>query len=354
MQLKNHLLILLLSVLVGTSTFGQDFHYTQNFFTPLDVNPALAGAFNGSYRLNGVYRDQYRGAAEKVFSGFTFNIDAPIIRGIRKQDWVGIGVRYNQDQAGSANQKMTYFGLGASYHLALDKKQTSILSLGAQYGTGGITYGIQTDNAFGSFLAVGQLSTAAEQFNMPSGGSGGGGGGGIPNIEGGSLNDLSVGVLYNAKNPKSGNDLKIGLAVEGILAPRRGAVGNGDRKGIGINAFGSYDYVFTRRSSLTAGAYLYTQKQNNALNISGILNHKIKPGDEMTLHAGLGVRNIRAGLVYLGATIKGIRVGLGYDIDLGASTPATGGHKSIELGVSYLGKIFKKPVPKPIIYCPRL
>jgi len=310
MQLKNYLLIVLLSTLVGSSTFGQDFHYTQNFFTPLDVNPALAGAFNGSYRINGVYRDQFRGAAERAFSGFTFNIDAPIIRGIRKQDWVGIGIRYNQDQSGFTDQKMTYFGLGASYHLALDKKQTSIVSLGAQYGTGGITYAIQDNSSFGSFLAVGQLSVAAEQFNMPSGG--GGGGGGTPSLEGGSLNDLSVGLLYNSKNPKSENDLKIGLAVEGILAPNRADIGR-DNKGIGINAFGSYDYAFTKRSSLTSGIYLYTQKSSNAVNISGILNHRLKPGDEMTLHAGLGVRNVRAGLVFLGATIKGIRVGLGYD-----------------------------------------
>ena len=61
--------------------------------SPLGVNPALAGAYNGSYRINGIYRDQYRGAATNPFGGFSLNIDAPIIRGIRKQDWIGVGLR---------------------------------------------------------------------------------------------------------------------------------------------------------------------------------------------------------------------------------------------------------------------
>lgn len=352
MKLKNIFLIGILSIAFSVSSFGQNFHYTQYFFSPLGVNPALAGAYNGSYRINGILRDQYRGSAEKAFTGFTLNVDAPIIRGFRKQDWVGIGLRMNQDESGTSGQKMNYFGLGAAYHLSLNKKQTSIVSLGAQYGTGGIVYSIQDNENFGSFLATGQLSDQAQMFNTPAGG-GGGGGGGSPSIEGGSLNDLTVGLLYNVKNPKANTDLKIGLSVEGILNPNRGKTAI-DKKGIGLNAFGSYEFEMTRRASLTSGIYFYSLKKANAININSILNYKIRPEDKFTLHAGLGLRGIRSGLIFLGATVKGIRVGLGYDLDISSATVATGGHKSVEVGVSYLGKIFKKPKPKPIIYCPRL
>ena len=173
------------------------------------------------------------------------------------------------------------------------------------------------------------------------------------NIDGGSLNDLTVGVLYNQRNPKSKSDFKIGLSVEGILNPNRVRTGV-DRKGIGLNVFTSYENTINKRTSLTSGAYYYSNKQNSAVIINSIANYKMKPGDELTLHGGLGVRNVRAALLFLGVTIKGIRVGLAYDLDIGTSTTATNSHKSIELGVSYTGVIYKKPKVKPIIYCPRL
>lgn len=360
MHFKNFILVGLLSMIFSMSAFAQDFHYTQYFHSPLGVNPALAGAFNGSYRINGVVRDQYRGSANKAFTGFSLNVDAPVIRGIRKQDWVGIGLRLEQGSAGNAGQKINLYGLGASYHLSLDKKQTQILSLGVQYGTGGYTYkGNQLDaNAFGSGLVYGQsgLSMQAEEFQATGAPTTGGTspGGDI----GGSLSDLTVGFLYSTKNVRNGTDFKIGIAVEGILNPDRSAnlpsARATDKKGIGINAFSSYEFEITKRASLTSGIYYYTNKKASAVNVNSIMNYKMKPGNALTLHAGLGLRNVRAGLIYLGTTLKGIRVGLAYDLDISSATTASNGHGGIELAVSYIGKIFKKPKPKPIIYCPRL
>ncbi len=335
-------------VWLATMVYGQDFHYTQYFHSPLGVNPALTGAFYGSYRINGIYRDQYRGSAYKPFSGFSINVDAPIIRGLRKQDWVGVGLRMEQNKAGALGQKLNYYAMGASYHYSLDKKQTSILSLGAQYGTGGYSYDIPPDDAFASQI-TGNPSEQATSFGTPSGG----GGSSNPSIKGGDLNDLAVGLLYNLRNPKTGGDIKLGFAVEGILNPNRGRRAQ-DRKGIGLNIFGAMETVFTRRLSLSSGAYFYSNKKANALIVNGIVNYKMKPKNDLTLHAGLGARNLRAALVFLGLTIKGIRAGLSYDLDIAGSTPATGGHKSIELAVGYTGFIFKKPKPKPVIYCPRL
>ncbi len=359
MHFKNFILVGISSIVFSLSSFAQDFHYTQYFHSPLGVNPALAGAFNGSYRINGLVRDQHRGSADKAFTGFSLNVDAPIIRGLRKQDWVGIGLRMEQATAGSAGQKLNFYGLGAAYHLSFDKKQTQIISLGAQYGTGGYSYnGIELDqSAFGSFLATKKLSVQAEDFLTTGAPSGGGGGAGAQDA-GGSLNDLTVGLLYNVKNPKNRTDLKIGIGVEGILNPNRSAniegIRSQDGKGIGINAFSSYEFEFTNRASLTSGLYYYTNKKASALNINSIMNYKMKPNNELTLHAGLGLRNVRAGLIYLGASVKDIRVGLAYDLDISSATTATNGHGGFELAVSYLGKIYKKPKPKPIIYCPRL
>ncbi len=358
MHFKNFILVGFLTLVCSVGAFAQDFHYTQYFHSPLGVNPALAGAFNGSYRINGVYRSQYWSVADKAFNGFSLNVDAPIIRGIRKQDWVGIGLRLESATAGSVGQKLNFYGLGAAYHLSLDKKQTQILSIGAQYGTGGYTYDSSQlpNESFGSFLATKSLSDQARDFKNTNGGAGGGGQ--STTRDGGSLSDLSIGLLYSTKNPKTGTDLKIGIGVEGVLNPDRSANVEGsngtDDKGIGINAFTSYEFEITRRASLTSGIYYYTNKKASAVNVNSIMNYKMKPGNALTLHAGLGLRGTRAGLIYLGATIKDIRVGLAYDIDISSAGTASGGQGGAEIAVSYIGKIFKKPKPKPIIYCPRL
>ena len=42
---------------------SQDIHFTLHQMTPLAFNPANTGAFYGSYRLSGLYRDQYRSVA---------------------------------------------------------------------------------------------------------------------------------------------------------------------------------------------------------------------------------------------------------------------------------------------------
>lgn len=342
MQLKKYFLLIFLATIFLAPTNGQDFHYTQYFMSPLGVNPALAGAYNGSYRINGIYRDQYRSAALKPFGGFSLNVDAPIIRGIRKQDWIGVGLRIEQNTSGALGQKLNFYGLGVAYHLALDKKQNSIFTIGAQYGTGGYSYNKLGVGDTGNSIINNSLSNQENNFN-----------GSELEVDGGSLNDLTVGVLYNRKNPKSGSDFKLGVSVEGIMNPNRASEGQ-DNKGIGLNGFGTYEFIMSKRASLTSGAYYYSNKKASAIIVNSIYNYKLKPGDEMILHGGLGLRNARAALIYLGMTISGIRVGLAYDLDIGASTPGTNNHKSIELGVTYLGKIYKKPKPKPIIYCPRL
>jgi len=349
MQLKKYILIIFLATISLAPTFGQDFHYTQYFMSPLGMNPALAGAFHGSYRINGIYRDQYRGAAGTAFGGFSLNVDAPIIRGLRKQDWLGVGLRIEQNTSGDFGQRLNFFALTAAYHIALNKKQTSNFTIGAQYGTGGYSYRLLQNGDTGrSISQMGSLSTQETNFNASVAM-------GENRIDGGSLNDLTAGILYNRKNPKTNSDFKLGFAVEGILNPDLSQSQNRrDRKGIGLHGFGSYEFEMSQRASLTSGAYYFSLRGASAVIVNSIYNYKLKPEDKFTLHGGLGLRNARAVLVYLGATYNGIRIGLAYDLDIGASTPATNNHKSLELGVTYVGKIYKKPKPKPIIYCPRL
>jgi hypothetical protein len=68
----------------------------------------------------------------------------------------------------------------------------------------------------------------------------------------------------------------------------------------------------------------------------------------------LGVRNNRDILLFLGAEFGDYRAGLAYDMPISSKTIATGPVGGFEICVSYLGKIYKKPKVKPVVFCPRL
>ena len=54
-------LLLLIPAMVGTSKVNAqvDPHFTQYYVYPAWLNPALTGAFDGQYRVSGIYRSQW-------------------------------------------------------------------------------------------------------------------------------------------------------------------------------------------------------------------------------------------------------------------------------------------------------
>jgi hypothetical protein len=55
----------------------------------------------------------------------------------------------------------------------------------------------------------------------------------------------------------------------------------------------------------------------------------------------------------VGTYIKDIKVMLGYDINISSLSSASGTVGAFELAAQYIGKIYKRPKPDPVIFCPR-
>src|ERR1041385_6461227 len=77
---------------------AQDPNFSQFFVSPLTLNPALTGKFNGDFRIAGNYRDQWP-AISKAFVTSTASFDAPILRNrISELDTWGVGVMAMTDK----------------------------------------------------------------------------------------------------------------------------------------------------------------------------------------------------------------------------------------------------------------
>lgn len=350
---KRFLLALLFA---GTSLWavGQDIHFTQFNMSPLTINPALTGGFYGSFRIGGLYRDQWVG----TYKTPSFYIDSPILKGFRDQDWVGVGMMFYQDQGiseynlnnKSRRGKIIQGGALASiaYHLALDKKRKTILSAGIQGGTlsrrladqfifedeilnGRTEEDIQTDkNSAKSLLDIsGGLTvtgkTIGESYYRI--------GFSIFHI---NQPDYSIGRPATVPNPNPG------------IPPISGR-GSRARLPMKLVGFARYDYDINEKIRVMPSILFQSIGPASEFAVQGMVGYKM-PAENLVLSAGLGYRIGDALEVLGGIEYKDLRVGISYDLTLSDLVSPYG---AFELAVAYIGKIYKRPKVDPVIFCPR-
>ena len=105
MKFRLLIIIAFFSVMAFVSQAQNEIHFTQFEMAPIQLNPALSGNFQGTYRVGGIYRDQWFSVIDNSFKTADLYVDVNVIRGIRKQDWVSVGLGYSAiDQAGTFGQ----------------------------------------------------------------------------------------------------------------------------------------------------------------------------------------------------------------------------------------------------------
>lgn len=124
-------LILMLTCSATLTMHAQDIHFTQFFYSPLTLNPALCGAFNGNIRGILNYRNQWNSFAP--FNTFAASVDMNFGSSFLKNDLMGIGLNAFNDVAGDTRYSSTNVGLTFAYIKTLgDRYNRSYLSAGFQ------------------------------------------------------------------------------------------------------------------------------------------------------------------------------------------------------------------------------
>jgi hypothetical protein len=95
--------LLLTVTICGTlvsKALAQDPNFSQFFASPLTLNPAMTGKFDGVYRVAGNYRNQWP-TIYKAFTTYTASFDMGILKNrIPEYDQLGVGILGFSDQAG--------------------------------------------------------------------------------------------------------------------------------------------------------------------------------------------------------------------------------------------------------------
>ncbi len=118
----------ILSISLINKGYCQDIHFSQFNLSPLNLNPAMTGSFNGDYRIAGNHRNQWS-SVTTPYRTFGLSLEKNKVT----NDAVSAGLQINQDRAGDSRFSTFQINLSGSY-LFKFKDTSNFLSLGSQIG----------------------------------------------------------------------------------------------------------------------------------------------------------------------------------------------------------------------------
>lgn len=332
---KYYLLILLACVQIISR--AQDVHFSQFFETPLLRNPALAGIFTGQFRIQMVYRDQWRSVTDGYKTG-SLNGECKLPIG-KANDFITVGGQFLFDRAGTAALTQISVLPVVNYHKSLSADQNRYLSLGFMGGVVNRSFDrskITTDNTY----TGGQ---DGEPLAIPSY----------------TYLDGSVGLSYNSNlSPDPADNFYLGLAYHHFTKPGNSFFNDPT---IQLNpkwvASAGFRFGVTEFSYITIQAD-HSMQGNYKESLAGAM-YGVKIGPETdhpeyVLHGGLFLRWSDALIPVIKVDHSGFSFAFSYDVNISRLKPASLGRGGFELSIAYIG--FSKRLDKNSLnstLCPR-
>lgn len=339
MNLKNYLFVLLFTFGSITCTIAQDIHYTMWDMSPLLTNPSFTGAYLGSARIGGIYRSQWNSFSD-TYSTPSFYIDAPIIRGIKKNDWIGVGGVFFSDKAGSIDLKYGGIMGSAAYHLGLNKAATTVLTLGVTAGQRNRS--VNKDKARFEDEIRDQSTTNQDDPKFLQDGKN-------------NFTDFGGGLLFKTMLNKQ-MEVAIGLSVGHINQGKYNLFRNIDtdldKRPMLTTLHGQFNIGLNTKWDLTPQFFYQTTGGATEISVQSWTGYKIN--ENYKLRGGLGYRLGDAMQILLGVDNKDLRITAAYDVNISDLSGSSKYHDGFEIAAWYIVKIYKKPDVKPAILCPKL
>ncbi|GAB1398106.1 MAG TPA: PorP/SprF family type IX secretion system membrane protein [Saprospiraceae bacterium] len=331
---------ILICLFVGNILMAQDIHFTQYNMSPMTLNPALTGNYLGSYRVGGIYRNQWASIIP-AYSTPSFFVDAPIITGFRKNDWIGVGVAITADKSGTAKLGRTAFMGSVAYHLGLNKKSTSVLTIGLQGGRQSQNVDLQSDKIKFIDELESPIPIQSADRNLGQGDKKG-------------YLDINAGLTLKSKLNQQ-MDFIVGFAMGHINKPEyafSGDKGSQNRLSHKYVGHGTFNVNLNPVWSISPSFLYQTIAGQNEMVLQGLAGYKLKNTKaKVQLNFGLGYRLRDAAEILIGMDYDNLKVGFSWDANTsGVSGKFNGGY---EIAAMYTGMIYKKPKVNTVIFCPR-
>jgi type IX secretion system PorP/SprF family membrane protein len=321
---------------------AQDIHFSQFFETPLLRNPSLAGIFEGDYRVQGVYRDQWNSVTNAYKTGsFNAEYKMPIGKG---SDYITTGLQILYDKAGTVGLTTTQVLPAINYHKSLSGEKPMYLAFGFM---GGI---VQKRIDYSKITTDNQYNGSGFDPSMPNG----------ETFPDGNLNyfDGSFGASFNTTfGTDNKNTMFVGAAYHHFNRPKNSFYHNAQ---IELNP----KYVFSAGVKLNIDDYtFFTIQADQSIQgpfketIGGALYSWKLGGDPenapYVLHTGAFLRWKDALIPVIKVDMNSLSVAISYDVNVSQLKTASQSRGGFELSIAYIGFLDKDNSSKYKVLCPK-
>jgi type IX secretion system PorP/SprF family membrane protein len=125
--------ITLLILFLSLTMMGQDIHFTQFTQSPIYLNPANSGAFDGDIRLTGNYKNQWA-SVPVPYNTTMGSVDFNLAKSSVGLGSLGAGVLFYEDNAGDARLTSRAIYGTLAWNKLVGEKKKSVFSVGINIG----------------------------------------------------------------------------------------------------------------------------------------------------------------------------------------------------------------------------
>ncbi|MBW7867773.1 MAG: PorP/SprF family type IX secretion system membrane protein [Brumimicrobium sp.] len=312
--------------------FAQDVHFSMMRFSPLTVNPGLAG-LNGKYNAIVNFKNQWNAVASP-YNTIAASFDMKFKEPIKKRGFLAAGINLFYDMAGDLKMTSTNIDANIAYHIRLGNLST--LGLGVQTGFSQRGLG-RVDGMYAS-----QYDGQDFNSDIPSG----------ENFRQMSFGffDVGAGLVYNYNSlsnkifNSSGFDLKVGFGAYHFTRPNYTYLqGGNDDYNIRYSGFVDAEIPLGKsRIALLPSVYYQRQGKNQEILVGLYIKYKIMRSsiqtdlmDEFSISYAPIYRVNDAFVNAILLTYKEYTLGFAYDVNLSQLTSVSKGRGGVEFIFRY-------------------
>jgi len=313
--------------MISIALSAQDIHFSQFFSSPLYINPANTGNFEGDFR--GVLNNKNQwNTFTNAYSTFAGSFDAGFNNLFASGSRCGMGFNLFNDVAGDGKFGTTQFSLNLAYYYPFGEKKNFLLGLGFVGGY------IMHNISFSNFNFGNQYS--GEQFD--------------PTLPVGedwmfdkcSYFDIGTGlnIMYKLK---PGCLIQSGFSISHLNEPVKSFYDNSE-------SVLAMKYIFTASAEYNIKDDLWIEPQLIAMfqheyrefDLGALLRFDYNPVSLQAIYFGTLMRTRDAGIIVFGFKYHNARILVNYDINLSKLTTISRGKGGVEFSLIY---IFLKTKP---------
>jgi type IX secretion system PorP/SprF family membrane protein len=321
----------LLACITGKTVRAQvDPHFSQYYIQPMTMNPAFTGAFDGDYRISGIWRSQYvntlntRGISAEKTTNKNANLGFNLVNQV------------SSDGAYSfTNGYLTFAYTGVRFGRNADHYLVMAIQMGfisRKFDVNKMQFGSQWISGVG----YDPSSNSNETFLKPQ----------VTSF------DAGAGIAYYDATPNKTASLFGGISAYHITQPVNPFLSDQAQSKLNIRYSVQAGVRIAASDLLTIVPTAIYMKQGDAQERMGGVYFQVYANENTDVMFGAYYRISDAIVPFAGFYYKGITFGLSYDVDASAKSAAGSKGNSLEISISYVGKR-KSNTGVPRFWCPR-